>query len=620
MRSTAFTVFLLVAALLASGLAGWRLAEGNLDALFGVPPEPVGSRLYRSFAAEDVARIRISSPGFDGEFVKNGAAWEGTRPWQDRVDPRAAFGVIAFTLSMRVEDVAPRDEVDLEKIGLSPEPVQVHLEDATGGTLARYRLGRLAPWQAEDSETGRAIETVYVQPRDGDRKGHIYICAGNILDLFKESGRHLRDHHPFFFHPAALERIRIRGPEGELTLGRETPESPWRIVKPLELRTDPAAMKALLEGLFELRAVRVLDRSAVTLPQASGGPVPRQIALTNFGSEEETVLEIHPPDPPEAREALATVSDRPGTVFELPVKSESGRLSLAELPLSADDLRDPTLANLDFKALSEIGIWSATGADIRIVLRPPRVAIDGKIYPANEERLLELLRVVTSTRAIGFETDAATDLSPWGLDRPVLRLAFAGDGGASLALHFGIDLHGNVYAHRPGTTSVVKVPADLLSSVSVDPYEWRHARLWNVNRYFLEKIERTAADGGASTLAYDGFYESWNAGDAGVVEPSAANALLKTIENLNVIRWLAPGDAGASIALEEPVFSLAITEREEDDTGDEIGKIRREIQLAPAPGSTPPAYYYGRLTGEPQPFQIDRQTFENLAVDVLADG
>ena len=49
-------------------------------------------------------------------------------------------------------------------------------------------------------------------------------------------------------------------------LGREKPDSPWRVVKPLDLATDAAAIKLLIEGLYELQAIRVLDRAAVTLP------------------------------------------------------------------------------------------------------------------------------------------------------------------------------------------------------------------------------------------------------------------------------------------------------------------------------------------------------------------
>ncbi len=57
---------------------------------------------------------------------------------------------------------------------------------------------------------------------------------------------------PSTFNPLSLEKIRLRTDQGELTLARATPNSPWRIVKPLDLTTDPAAVKSLLEGLVTL--------------------------------------------------------------------------------------------------------------------------------------------------------------------------------------------------------------------------------------------------------------------------------------------------------------------------------------------------------------------------------
>jgi hypothetical protein len=623
MRSVPFTLTLMVVALVTWGAVGWRVKNGNLNDIFGSPATEVGKRLYEDFAPEEVARVRISGPGMDFEFEKTDREWRGVSPWRDRVDPRHVFNIIGFTLGLRVEDAAPTDEVDRQSTGLE-SPIKIHLLDAAGETLARYRMGRRTPWSATFPDTEGPVPTVYIHARDHSRKDHIYICTGDIIDLFKEGGRFLRDHHSLYFNPAALQRIRIRDVSGELTLGRETPGDPWRIIKPLDLRTDVNAVRSLLTGLHGLQAVRLLDRSAVTLPPNSAASTIRQIALVNFGSDVETLLEIHPPATADARDVLATVSDRPDTVFELPIKPEPGLISLADLPLTLNELRDPTLAHLNVEALREIRIHPSTAGDITLVRQPPQrwqLAIDGQVRPANEQRLYELLHGVTASRAVDFQTDAATDLSKWGLDRPTLRLEFIGESGPSVRLNFGMDIRGNVYVHRPETTSVMRVDPTLLSKVSILPYEWRHERVLNVTRVYLMALERSVDRGQPLELRYDDLDASWTVipnrnTPAPAVDPNRANFLLTALEQLRALRWLAPGDPDATEALANPAITIALTERHENDQGDYLGLRRQELRVAPVPGSSPPAVFYGQLAGDLQPFLLDRATVEKLAMDL----
>ena len=93
-----------------------------------------------------------------------------------------------------------------------------------------------------------------------------------------------------------------------------------------------------------------------------------QIAITSFGSDAETVLDISPPETAGASDAKATVSDRPDTVFDLPVKPEPNLVSLADLPLAVNDLRDPTLNVSGVGADIEVEIWAKSGDRERVLL------------------------------------------------------------------------------------------------------------------------------------------------------------------------------------------------------------------------------------------------------------
>jgi Domain of unknown function (DUF4340) len=589
MRSLGFTVILALLAVLVCGLAVWQWLEGSFDSLLGAPPTPVGQRLYTEFTPAEVKYIQVSQNGVSASFELGPEGWQATSPWHDRMDPRAAVGIINFTLGLRVEDFAGRDEVDPQKAGLGDQEINIKLEGENQTPLARYKIGRRTPWQATIQDAPDPVPTVFIHARDANRKRHIYTCTGDISPLFKDRLKFLRDHHPLYFNPTALQRIRIQAEQGELTLARENPTSPWRVVKPMNLATDPKAMKALLEGLYELQAAKVSDRASVTLPTHGSLTNSRKISLLSFGREIETVLDIFPPETPESRDVRATVSDRPDAVLELPLKPEANLVSLADLPLAINDLRDSTLTNLNIASIRGILIAPSTGAEILISRTPPQpwmATIAGQAQQANEERLFTLLKTVTEGRAIGFETDAATDFTPWGLDQPILKIHFLGEDDQGLELSFGIDGKGGNFVHRTGSPTVMRIDEALRAAIPVRAYEWRQSRLWSLAQTNLIAIERKLANQAPLTLRY-GMDGEWSAsrGEQDITSalvPARANYLLESLQSLKVARWLASDDASATAT----------------------------------PGANP-GFYYGRLGMDANPFLLDRDTYDKLVTEVL---
>lgn len=626
MRSLGFTLILALLAILVGGLASWRWVQGSFDSVFGAPPKPVGGRIYSDFSPAEVKFIRVSQNGVSTNFELGPNGWFGTLPWQDRMDPRAAVDIMNFTLGLRVEDSAEADEIDAQKAGLTEAGINIRLDGADHQPLARYKIGRPTPWLATVEGIDVPVPTVFIQPRDADHKDHVYSATGDIAGTFKDGLKFLRDHRPFYFNPTGLQKIRIRNGQDELTLGRESRQSPWRVVKPLDLATDPLAMKALLEGLYELQAVRVADRTSVTLPAGDTPAKSRQIAITSFDSETETVLDIYPPESPESREVRATVSDRPNTIFDLPLKPEPPRISLADLPLAVNDLRDPTLTNLNIQSLRGVLIQPSTGTEILITRTPPApwmATINGQSQEANEERLYSLLKAVTEGRAIGFVSDAATDFTPWGLHRPFLKLRFLGQDNQGLELTFGLDGKGGTFVNRLGTPTVMQVDSSLVASIAVRPYEWRHSRLWSVDRTSLMQIERTTNNAPPLRLRYD-FAKSdpWTAGSGekdltSFLNPARADYMLGELEGLKVTRWLPADDPSATTALLTPSLTIRIIEKGTNEMGDFTGLISREVSLAPATTAPNPAFYYGRLGSDAHPFLLDRESYGKLATDLL---
>lgn len=624
MRSLLTTLFLAATTLALGALAFWQFREGSLSRFIGTPPTQPGQRIYPDFQPERVSRIAMKSGDKEAVFVKTAAGWESIAPWRDRMDPRAAIAIITFANTTTARDVVPRDELDPALAGLGAGNTEISMKDSDGETLARFRLGRRTPLlDLTTGENPQTVPTTYLLPLERGRKSHAYAATGDILPLLKDGFVKLRDYRPFLLNPLLLEKIRILTSQGELTLGRANPSSPWRIVKPLDLTTDPAAVKTLLEGLFNLQASSLSDRSQVTLPVDGAAPANSRIAITHFGQEKETILDILPPASPEAAETFATVSDRPETVFTLPMKPAPDLISIADLPLTVNDLRDPTLTNLNIPAIRGFSIETATSPTI-IISRKERgqatATIAGKEEPANEQRIADLLVAVTQTRALSFETDAAPeDLSPWGLNRPILTLTFLAENNQALSVSFGLDKGGNLFAKRKGSPTIMRIDNSFLEKIAVRPGDWRHARLWSLSVVDVREITRTEPGTPPLRLTYDWNDEKWQAFRDGKdatasLDPARANYVLSALENLQVSRWLSPADEQAAAALANPSLTLSITEATLDDNGEETGKRTRTLELAVDRASNT---VFGKITFEPSPFTLPPEAFLNLSIPLL---
>ncbi len=624
MRSLILTTFLVVATTLLGGLAVWQFREGSLDRLLGSPPTAVGQKIYPEFQPQSVVSITVTIGENRAHFIRTSDGWEATDPWRDRMDPRAAIAILTFANTTTALDLAPRDSVKPALAGLATNNTEILMQDEGGALLAHFRLGRRTPLlDLTEGENPQTVPSIYMLPLESGRKSHVYAATGDILPLFKDGFKYLRDHRPFLFNPLSLQKIRLRTGQGDLTLGRATPDSPWRIVKPLDLPTDPAAVKTLLEGLVTLEATAVSDRSEVTLPSNGTTPENSQIAITPFGSTDETVLDILPPASPEDRETKATVSDRPETLFTVSLKTDPGLTSVSDLPLTVNSLRDPTLTNLNIASVRGIAIETATTPTILISREPPSpwtATINGVSRPANEQRLFELLKAVTETRAIAFETDAAPeDLSPWGLDRPILTLTFLAENRQTLAISFGLDKRGNLFAKRKDSPSVMRLDNRFLESIAVRPPDWRHARLWSLSKVDLTHLTRNESGFPPLNLEYKWGDEKWIARQSGEdvtseLDPARANFLLDTLEGLQVTRWLSPDDETANSALQAPTLVFEITENTVDDFGDVSGSRKKSIELATDPATNT---VFGRISSDPSPFTLAPETFLKLSIPLL---
>ncbi len=633
MRSLLATLGLGLVALVTVGLATLRLSDGDLARVLGAPAAGIGDTLYR-FDPGEVVEMQLLGNGVSAICKRGDDGWKMISPWKDRMDPRAVQALFAFTLGTRVESAIPEEKVESLNIPFQDGRIGVRMADRNDDPLAKFMIGHRTAWVATDPETGDTFPTVFLQPRDKSRKDYLYACTDrfDIHAVLGDGFKRLRDHRPFLFHPDAVESIRIRNRSGEMQLSRGRPGESFEIVKPLGLKSRRDAVKRLLQGLYDLQATEVLSRSAITLP-GTATDATEQIALNFFGTDGETVLEIHPPAADADTTVLATVSDRSNAVFRLPrtplsrePDGNGGRTSLADLPLSVNELRDPTLASITPQGLAAILISPATGEDIIIRRDGPNdrfsVMLDGRLHEPSDVALFSLVQAVNESEVMEFVSDSATDLAPYGLDTPFLILRFLGFDGTRLQLSFGQDDKGGVFAIREGTTTVVRLKPEILGLIPTRPWDWRPPLVWKISSVNVDSIVRRKRGEDELVLEIlDPVTEEWRAKRGGDdvtsdLSKERADILLGNLLDLKARNWLPAGESGAAGPLSDPDLQFTLFVETFDDEGEKSGVEQRELRIATVErGKT--RLCYGSVYGEPNPFLLDPETVDLLGVELI---
>lgn len=635
MRSFVVTFLLGFLALIAITITAIRVIDGNLVRIFGAPITKIGDPLYH-FDPNEIQAIYLRGNGIQATCVNTPYGWQIEEPWNDRMDPRAAQAIFEFTLNSEVVGAIPSEKIESDHRNFEDGRIRFYFKDITGDGDAKFIVGQKTAWRYTDPSTGEMHPTVFVEPRDRSRKDYIYATTDrqNIHSLLSDGFKNLRDHHPFLFHPNMIESIRLKNRNGELLMSRDHPKNLWKITKPMELLSNRENVIKLVQGLYDLKAVNVHDRSTITLPNPDSKKM-RSIGLKYFNHPEEITLHIYPPESDDAKIALATVSDRPNAIFELPLLSttngdsedqEPTHLGLNALPDSVNALRDPTLTNLDITAVREILISPANHDPIHLTRENPRrdftYLLDDQHTKANELALYQLLQTVTKTPVNAFVSDTASDLSQYGLDEPTLTLTFIGFDQNVLKISFGQTDEQTTYAIRHGSTTVVEMNP---SMIPVFPWEWRKLQVWHIAKPDIIGIKRQIRDQPTLDLHYDYLStgDQWrirnaaNPDDALLIK-ERADKLLDHLLNFHAKHWLQPGHSDATRALANPDLSFSLLVKSHDKRGEFDQFVRYDLEIARISRGDH-HIYYGRCNHIDYPFILNANLIPLLEVDLFME-
>ena len=638
MRSFLTTLVLAALALALGYLAMVQIKDQDLSSIFGAPPRKIDETLF-TFDPTTATRLELTnSSGLAATFEKKAGLWFLRSPSEDRADFRHLQSLVFATRHLVIEEITTADELGDPKARLKEGAYEIKITDNGGHEIAHYKLGQRTPWHRLIGEKGETTETFFIKPMGRFDDDHIYVCAGADARVLLDAGLDvLRDHRPFLFNAQQLADIQIKGPHGDILLARPDLLSPWRITKPLSLRTDPDAVARLVLGLYEMEAPKLHDPASVTIPPRSAQGPHIAITLGRFDSKglvrpDRITLEVESPATPDATFAYAKVTGR-SAIFELPLTPAKGRISLSDLPVAVNDLRSRTLLSRPPSSLHAVTISSPDSKTPLLltlgkdpVNGGPRWIITRAGIPeqANEDTVNRLFTALALHKVLGFSSDAPADLTPFGLNPPAKTILLEYGKDQKIEIDFGIAPDGKYYAHRRDESSVMEIDPGTFDYIETEPSAWRDSLLWTMSVSNLEGFTIEHPNQPPLHLSYNFLTEEWAAEREGrditvLLNKQRANILLEKLESLRVLRWLGPNHEQAANRLFDPSLTFEVVYEVQDDFGEKIGSHRRLLNLVPASYAAGNQLFYGRLSGDPDFFLLDKTTYDHLNVPLLEE-
>lgn len=728
-------------------LAVIQQTSGNLNFLFGTPPAEIGGKLY-DFKPEQVGRIHIlNNDGTNATIVKKGGAWMLNEPWKDYADARAVKALIDFAAQLQIEEIIPRDEVEeLSEYGLRDDRIEIQLFDKGGAPLCHFNMGRYTMWRAfdpnmesEDPSTPiPSFPTLIIRPTEEGAKDYLYVCSDfadpairtiPIRDFFQGGLALFRDHRVFYNSPGFASEITLKEKNSEITLTRDGmgKNSEWRITKPFELATNPAALNQLLGGLATLQANQVLDPNAIPLPDPLPENIEHTISMRYFlpdgSSSAPVTAKFYPPETQDSpiTSAIIAESEIKNRPAILQVPRGLGSV-LANLPRNVNALRSRTMTSLQVRQVESVKITDFVGRSISLTknldpherakrwysqnLEPTRdESSSQETYngPANIFQINELFESLFKDEIEGFTDDASTDPKTYGLDQPIRRInikltngkdanfvigeklrpqffARRADRGQPLeiseeayeaglrgtphrefdivsrppaagspATPSGLDLLGldrphvitingvtihlgrissrHFYANQldengKHTPHVVEIQNTALAKAPLEGYRWRSVRLWNLNRFEIQRLVIQKEGEPELSLTHNFYNSKWTATQGAkdvtaLLNTHKADILLKYLTDVEVHSWLGPISSEANYNLSRPKMKISVVIENIDDEGIEQGSIIRTLSIAEIAKGRANQLYYGKSSAERDFFLLDNATITRLSVDLL---
>jgi len=568
--------------------------------------EEARTQLFKQLDPNDVSALEIKNDHGFFYFQKTDGRWEIKKPVETPGDGATIDGIlnqIAFTQPERIIEVDDGSDADhLKDWGLNPpvDRVVIHTRDSDKKEKTYVLLvGRKTA--INDNVYARASER---------RNEPVRVLPSMVKDQVEKDLSALRSRSVFDFDTQKVNKVATyiagtsaapgQGQQCEVTLK----DGKWTMQLPLVARAWAADVDALLGKVLGLRVVDFIGDDASNL-SAYGLTSPVETITIGFQSgggktPEDMVLHIGGPVPNKTDQVYA---QRVGSnsVFTLTKSIVDDVLKTVpnvrdrhilpfdpNKPTTLSYAIGPKKADLKY----DHALWNAVGDDAG---------------PADVTKVNSLLTQLSQLQTTPLLKDSATDLKPYGLDKPQGKITLTSpDFGVSpsATLFIGKDENKLLYVRNSLEPFVYTVPDTAFDFLPANVLPLRDPRAIDLQMPAVKSMTITAAGEPTVTLLRSpgGTWSASNVKDR-MVDSTKADTQAALFCQLQAKTWLGP--VLPAYGLTKPVLTIAILADKPEPTILHLG------------ASLPDGSHAALIDGNPTAFAISDADFGTLNASSL---
>jgi len=393
------------------------------------------------FEIEEAVSVKFTTDEGKAEVVRQeDGSWRFVAPFEDRFAPEKMKEFLALASRLKINVGLEAREIEDEgfddaHFGFDRNATKVEIFDSDGGTLSAFELGGPAPYEGN----------VFARRIGEGADDAVHYVWGDLRETTALSFEEMRDPRLIFAKTEEIWRAKFQPPEtGQdvvIHIERapdkrwQSPEMRWQLKAPLEARCDQESVKYIIGLLAKVEVAEFADESEVDMSAFDESKY--RIVLrkrTPVKADEKIEIEFGKvPTDENDPYVLARLPGNRSGVFKI----NKGIINALEM--DAFTLRDRTLSDIDYGAVSEVTIKRGglrKAADQPDEAAPPDIVLrrlqQGWVLirestghqkeSANARKVIDLIDRLNSEEVREFESDSVVDMSLYGLDKPKIEM------------------------------------------------------------------------------------------------------------------------------------------------------------------------------------------------------
>jgi len=503
---------------------------------------------------DDVTSLEVKNVHGLYIFQKNNNHWEIKSPVVTLADGATINGIIsqiAFAQPQRTIKIegSDKDLDDLKKWGLTPTPAErvvIHTKDK------QYIL--------LDGRKTAISDSVYA--RASERKNEpVRVVPNALKQALQKDLPDFRSRNVFDFEPDKVTKLATRTAETATTPGQQcevdSKDGKWTLQMPLVARASDQEVQGLINKILSLHIVDFVTDDASNLSQYGLTTPSATLSVTikpdPAKPDEDLVLEIGGPVP-----------NKPDQVYAQRLKSNSvftlTRANVDELLKALPNVRDRHV--LAFDPGKATGLTFSYGTLKGQIEKEHDLwrTVGDSAGRADVGRATDMLAKLSQLETTPVVKDSATDLKPYGLDKPLGKIVVQSPEfkpGPTLTLKIGKTENKLTYVQNSTEPFIYTVPDTAFSFLPATNLEMRDVRVISLDWPKVKGMTITAGSGPSIDMVRSsgGTWTVTNLKDR-MVNAERADMQASLFCQLQAIKWLGP--VLPAYGLGKPVLTVTV--------------------------------------------------------------